>query len=299
MLLRPLQLAAFAFLIPVSLATSVPAEAKEPLHLVVMDPLSEPLSCDCVQGYAQRKYALLGTYLTKELGRKVVVTWHESLSEAVKETGGQFDLVIGKHSVVLHDAKELKKEVTPIARLTGKTGEVSQQGLIVVRADDAAESVQDLAGYQVFFGPEEADEKSAAPRKLLKLADVKLSGEKVYGACSEAAVALMKLPKDAKAAAVISSYAEPLLEGCGSIQKGDLRVLARTSDVPFITAFVRADLPNELISRLNESLQLVATNPALLVGLETLVGFEPWKDDEAASKSKTPAAAIKKKAALN
>ncbi|MEM8732995.1 MAG: PhnD/SsuA/transferrin family substrate-binding protein [Planctomycetota bacterium] len=293
------KLAVLALWLPALLLSWAPVHAKEPLHLIVMDPLSEPLSCDCVQGYAQRKYALLGNYLTKELGRKVVVTWHESLSEAVKETDGKFDLVIGKHSVVLHDAKELKAKVRPIARLTGKTGEVSQQGLIVVRADDAAQAVQDLAGYEVFFGPEEAEEKSAAPKKLLESSDVKLAGSKVYGACSEAAVALMKLPKDAKAAAVISSYAEPLLEGCGSIQKGDLRVLARTDDVPFITAFVKADLPKDVVAQLDESLQMVATDPKLLVGLETLVGFEPWKDDSAESKTETTSGDLKKKAALN
>ena len=44
-----------------------PVHADDAFHLVVMDPLSKPLSCDCVQGYAQRKYELLGEHLTKHL----------------------------------------------------------------------------------------------------------------------------------------------------------------------------------------------------------------------------------------
>ena len=260
-------------------------QATEPFQLVVMDPLSAPLSCDCVKGYAQRKYELLGKFLAKQLGRKVNVTWHESLQEAVKETDGKFDLVIGKHSVVQFDAKKLNRSVTPIARLTGKNGDVVQQGLIVVRKNDPAQTIEDLTGYQIFFGPEEAEEKSSAPKLLLKQANVKLAPEsKTFGACSEAAVALMKLPEDVKAAAVISSYAEPLLEGCGSIQKGDLRVLAKTDDVPFITAFIPADTKTENRKQLEEALALVATDAKLLTGLETLVGFEPWKDSDSAAK---------------
>lgn len=270
------------------LLASPVAQSADPFQLVVMDPLSEPLSCDCVKGYAQRKYELLGEFLSEQLGVPVNVTWHESLAEAVKETDGQFDLVIGKHSVVLYDAKELKRKVQPIARLTGKTGEVVQQGLVVVRSQDKAAKLSDLQGYQLFLGPEEAEEKSSAPRALLKLSGVTTSGNcKTFGACSEAAVALMKLPEDAKAAAVISSYAEPLLEGCGSIQKGDLRVLGKTKDVPFITAFVPSETSKTRRKQLDEALQLVATKPKLLVGLETLVGFEPWTSEKEAKPTKS------------
>jgi len=39
------------------------------------------------------------------------------------------------------------------------------------------------------------------------------------------------------AATVISSYAQPLLEGCGTIKKGDLRVIGETDPMPFVVAF--------------------------------------------------------------
>ena len=50
--------------------------------MVVMDPLAAPLSCPCVAGYAQRKYEVLGEYLSKRLGRPVVVTFAESIARA-------------------------------------------------------------------------------------------------------------------------------------------------------------------------------------------------------------------------
>ena len=47
-----------------------------------------------------------------------------------------------------------------------------------------------------------------------------------------------------RGAAVISSYAAPLLEGCGTIKKGDLRVVGETEPVPFVAAFA-TNLLNE------------------------------------------------------
>ena len=43
------------------------------LTLVVMDPLAAPLSCPCVEGYAQRDYEKLATFLRDELKRRDAV----------------------------------------------------------------------------------------------------------------------------------------------------------------------------------------------------------------------------------
>ena len=255
--------------------------ADRAFKLVVMDPLSKPLSCDCVQGYAQRDYQKLAVYLQKQLGRRVDVVWFESLAEALKETDGRADLIIGKHSVVLYDAKKLEMPLTPLARLSGRDGSVEQHGLIVVRQRDEAQSLRDLDGYRVFFGPEEAEEKCSAPHEALENAGVKLAQDcKSFNACSEAAVALLKLPAETKAAAVISSYAEPLLEGCGSVKKGDLRVVGKTKSVPFVTAFVPTSMDPNLKASLAEALEYVSTDAKLKVGLETLLGFVAWEEPQ-------------------
>lgn len=267
----------FSILLAVVLTFASMLRAEDSFVLVVMDPLSKPLSCDCVQGYAQREYQLLGEHLESSLGRPVKVVWFESLAEALDETDGRADLIIGKHSVILADERTTGHEVTPIAQLTGKDGEVTQAGLIVVRAADSAKKLADLNGYRILFGPEDAAEKSSAPEAALKQAGVELTEPRErFGACSEAAAALLELPADVKAAAVISSYAEPLLEGCGSIKKGDLRVCGETQPVPFITAFASDQMKAAVKEQVLVALVTAGTNPKVLTGMETLAGFLPW-----------------------
>ena len=266
------------------------------ITIVVMDPLSGPLACDCVQGYAQRKYEVLGAFLQETLRRPVKVVWSESLTTALKEHGGPAHLVIGKHSVVLHDAAKAGLPLKPIAQLTGKDGKVTQTGLIVVRKDDAAQSAADLNGYRIFFGPEDCDEKQAAPVAMLKNAGIALPAViETSPACSTAAAQLMELPAAEKAAAVISSYAEPLLEGCGTIKKGDLRVIAESAPVPFITAFASQTMPAEDISDLQTALLDVELNAQLLVALESSEGFKQWIEPPAIKQAKTTAANSTKK----
>lgn len=258
------------------------------LTVVVMDPLSAPLACDCVKGYAQRKYELLGEFLKAELKRPVKVYWSESLNAALEEkTSGKVDLIIGKHSVVLADAKEAKITVQPVAQLTGKDGAVTQTGLFIVRKLDPAKSMSDLKGYRILFGPDDCDEKSAAPMELLKKSGLAIPNPvETSPSCSDAAKALLAFPESEKAAAVVSSYAQPLLEGCGSIKKGDVRVIGESAPVPFITAFVNAKLDKEVRAAITEALLKVGTEAKLLIGLETEKGFLPFPTE---SENKTTA----------
>lgn len=261
------------------LAFALPSLAEDrTLHVIVMDPLSAPLSCDCVKGYAQRKYEKLGEFLAKQLGRPVKVTWSESLVKATKETDGAAHLVIGKHSVVLHDAQKLNRKYEPIAALTGSDGETTQTGLLVVRTPDAAQKVTDLKGYRVFFGPEDCDEKCAVVIDMLKEAKLPVPTEReTYPSCSNAASKLMELKADEKAVAVISSYAEPLLAGCGAVKKGDLRVIARSKPIPFITAFADGTLSTAEQESIKTALLAVAEEVELLEALETEAGFVPFE----------------------
>ncbi|MAT15892.1 MAG: hypothetical protein CMJ46_11565, partial [Planctomyces sp.] len=87
---------------------------------------------------------------------------------------------------------------------------------------------------------------------------------------------------DAKAAAIISSYAEPLLEGCGSVKKGDLRVVGESESVPFVTAFVNSRLSTAEQDQIKEALLNMVTQPELLMSLETSVGFLTVEEGAAA-----------------
>src|SRR5262245_42243568 len=119
-----LALLALALLLPSAFAPTVPAEeAAAPLTVLVMDPLAAPLSCPCVQGYAQRDYEKLAKHLEQKLKRPVQIYFDESFSNGLKKkTNGKADLVIGKDSVVRFAANEAGMTLKPIAHLSGKDG---------------------------------------------------------------------------------------------------------------------------------------------------------------------------------
>ncbi|RIK73274.1 MAG: hypothetical protein DCC67_18085 [Planctomycetota bacterium] len=264
-------------------AGAVDAAAAEPFSLVVMDPLAAPLSCPCVAGYAQRKYEVLAARLEKTLARPVTLTFAESLEKAFKkENCSTAHLVIGKDSVVRADADKAGLDVRPLAQLTGLDGKTTQTGLIVVPAKDPAQSVADLKGYRIIFGPSDCSEKSSAARTMLEAAGVAMPPPEeveVSAACSDGACKILEWGEGVRGAAVISSYAAPLLEGCGTIKKGDLRVVAETEPVPFITAFITDKAAAADAEAVAALLLESGGDPELLTALESMLGFVPLEDD--------------------
>ena len=251
---------------------SAAAIGAEPLQLIVMDPLSKDLACACVKGYAQRNYKVLAAHLQVRTGLEVQVSHGETLADALKNSGGTAHVLVGKYSVLLSEAKKNGRTLRPVASLTGKDGSPFQKGFLVVRKDSAAQQLADLQGVRMFFGPSDCDEKSVAVQALLTSAGIQTVPE-VSASCSTAAEALMKLAPSERAAAVISSYAEPLLSGCGTIKPGDLRVVAKTAEVPFITAFLDSTLPAETAKQIEDALLSSDSDPKLLEALESLLGF--------------------------
>jgi ABC-type phosphate/phosphonate transport system substrate-binding protein len=242
-----------------------------------MDPLAAPLACDCVQGYAQREYEQLAAYLQRQLRLPVTVEWSESLVTAVEQkTEGRADIIIGKDSVVRSDAARAKLAITPVASLSDKDGLTIQTGLFVVRSDSPAQSLLDLDGFTFLFGPDNCDEKWSAPRAMLKKLELDIAdASKTCDSCSVAAKELLALPASTQAVAVISSYAQPLLEGCGTIKKGDLRVVGQSEAVPFITCFLNERLPEATQTAVRAAL-LEMKSPEMLQALETRKGFVPY-----------------------
>ena len=201
------------------------------------------------------------------------------MQKALEATENQADLIIGKDSVVIADAASADIDVERIGMLTDKLGQTTQHGLIVVRHDDPAQQLSDLNGYEVIFGPANCEEKNSAAIELLKAAKVAIPGElTIDEACSTGATKVVELGGRKQLAAVISSYAAPLLEGCGTIKKGDLRVIGKTKDVPFVTAYVNKSLPAAEQSAIQAELLTLVEAPEVCEKLETLIGFvEPAK----------------------
>jgi ABC-type phosphate/phosphonate transport system substrate-binding protein len=272
--------ALFLFTLPFAVAE----ETKTPdsLTVVVMDPLAKPLSCPCVAGYAQRDYDQLGAALKAALGRDVKVVFNESLTSAHKK-GARPDIVIGKQSVILHDAEAANLKLVKVAMLSGKDGVTTQRGLVVVPTDDPAKKVADLKEYRIFFGPKECDEKHAAALRLLKASGIDAPANlETAVACDEGAVKILELgAKGVRGCAVISSYAKPLLEGCGQVPKGSLRVVGETEDIPFVAAYVNAELDKELQSALTSALlKSTASDVKLRIALETKKGFIAHEEEK-------------------
>ena len=250
-----------------------PADAK-PLTMVVMDPLAAPLACDCVKGYAQRKYEKLAEFLEKRLGRPVKVVFGEDLAKALRgDAQGQADLVIGKQSLVKCDALECRLSVRALAMLTDKEGATTITGLFVVAREAPAQGLADLKGYRILFGKPDSAEKHAAALLALKHAGVPV-GEKIETreGCSDAAIEILEHQQQ-PGAAVISSYAIALLEGCGTVEKGSLRVIGRTAPVPFVTVFAADSVTAESAEGILKALLAVREHADLLVALESKQGF--------------------------
>ena len=92
--------------------------------------------------------------------------------------------------------------------------------------------------------------------------------------CSEAALKVVEEAKAGKqVAAVISSYAHPLLEGCGTLKKGELRVIAETDEVPFIAAFATSNLAAADCDKMKAALLAVGKEKDLCTAIETKAGF--------------------------
>jgi outer membrane protein assembly factor BamB len=244
--------------------------------MVVADPLAAELSCPCVAGYAQRDYGELAEHIGAALDRDVTVVYGESTAKAAGGDDKPADIVIGKRSVVAAEAARAQRPLAPVAALTGLDGTTTQRGLVVVHRDDAARAVADLADHVIVLGPADCEEKHAAARRLLDGHEVAVPKECDEAKdCTEAAerVLAARAAGDRPVAAVVSSYAAPLLEGCGTIRKGDLRVVGETADVPFITAFVDERLDAATRTAILEALADVAEDPLLKLKLESKAGF--------------------------
>ncbi|MHC4517519.1 MAG: PhnD/SsuA/transferrin family substrate-binding protein, partial [Planctomycetota bacterium] len=236
-----------------------------------MDPLCAALACDCVEGYAQRNYGLLGSFLGRQTGRPVEVLYGENLRDVLRLHPGDVDLIIGKSSVVMSDAARAKERIRPIARLTDEGGSTDQFGLFVVRSGDAAKAIADLGTHRILLGPASDDEKHKAALEALADHGVTwVDASKTAASCSTGALAVVEGDADAT---VISSYALTLLEGCGTIDKGMLRVVGRTRPVAFVTVFATDRVPPVAQRAIVKALLSVRDNAPLLEAMDSKAGF--------------------------
>ncbi|MDR3687870.1 MAG: PQQ-binding-like beta-propeller repeat protein [Fimbriimonas sp.] len=249
--------------------------AEPRLTVVVMDPLCNRLACACVKGYAQRDYEALGRFLSSKLHEPVKIVYAEDLARAVEAPStGKVDLIIGKASVVKFDAAECGMPVRPIASLTGQDGSTTLTGLFVVRKSDRAKTLSDLSGRQIFFGSPDADEKNRGAFEALRRVGIAVPKKvKTFEGCSDAALAVLESKAKPAPAAVISSYAAALIEGCGTVPKGALRIVGMTASFPFVTAYATANVNPALTTNIERALVDMRLDSKLLKVMESKRGF--------------------------
>ena len=254
----------------------------EQIVIVVMDPLAAQLSCPCVKGYAQRDYDALATHLTQSLGCPVHLGFGDSLAAGLKAAkADRADVVIGKDSVVRADAAKVGAPLSASWALTDANGSIETRGLFVVAADDPAESLDEIIDYAVYVGRPEHAEKHARALDALRAAGLPDPFDThEFGSCSDAAATMLEAEQPSQIVAIVSAYAKPLLEGCGTVPRDALRVIGETEPVRFITAFVDESL--DLVTRdaIRDALRTVAEDDALLKKLESSCGFIPLTADE-------------------
>lgn len=155
--------------------------------------------------------------------------------------------------------------------LTDRDGDTNFTGGFVVRRKHPAQQIEDLKDRRILLGPSWEAEKHAAAILALKAAEVTIPAKiATKPTCADAAVAVVEDEADA---AVISSYAYPLLEGCKTIDKGALRIIGSTPPVPFIQVFANKVVTPEQKEEIAAALLAVRGDGGLLRQMESKEGF--------------------------
>ncbi len=247
-----------------------------PVLLVVMDPLAKELACACVKGYGQRDYRKLASHLGVALQQRVAVEFSDDLAESLKlASSGQDVLVVGERSFVAHSAQRTAQTFQPVCELTDVEGNTTFVGAFVAQAKDAAANLKDIAGREILFGLTDTEVNRAVTAATLRAAgwdSPKLEKRPVY---TDAALDVLDSHSTLPPVAVIPGYGVRLLEGCGSITPGDLKVIGTTAPQPFITVFLAAQIPAKKKQKIIATLLEIKTNAPLLEAMESRDGFKP------------------------
>ena len=200
-----------------------------------MDPLVARLACACVEGHAQRRYDQLAAFLEGQLEREVRVSYAEGMPE------GQGLRPRDRQGECCRARRPTGWTSGPFDRDAHRQeGLTTLEGLFVVRGEDPARSIADLREQRLVLGPADQDEKHSAAVGAGGLWIFPGRNRETSPACNAAALAVVEEEADAT---VISDYAMPLLTGCGTLEKGELRIVGGTDPVPFIGVFATQHFP--------------------------------------------------------
>lgn len=247
------------------------------LLLIVTDPLSRELACACVKGYGQRDYRKLAAKLESTIKQRVTIEFSDDIAETLASIAPSRDiLLIGDESLVTHGAKKAHLKSHAICELTDTEGDATHTASIIVRSDDPARELKDIRGRRIFFGLPETDEKYKSSLATLRESGLELPDKaEKHLAYTDAALDLLDSGASPLPVAVIPSYAMRMLEGCGSVTPGNLRVIAKSKPSRFITVFISDATPMDKQQKIIKALLAIKSDAKLLNALESRDGFKP------------------------
>jgi len=272
----------FAFLLFTGSAFARPQKnGPEPILLVVMDPLSKELACACVKGYGQRDYRKVAARIEKALKQRVTVEFSDDLAATLAGVNpGREVIVVGDQSLVAAGSIKAGLKCHPIAELTDLDGNATQTGSFIARSDDSVKDLKEIGGRKVFVGLPAAEAGNAAVIASLHSAGAGSADLQKCASHSEAALDVLDSQLSPLPLAVIPSWALPLLEGCGTVKPGNLKVIGKTQPMPFITVFVAQAVPAEKEEKILKVLDSIKEDKKLLKLMESRDGFRPVKPPE-------------------
>ncbi|MCA9069333.1 MAG: PQQ-binding-like beta-propeller repeat protein, partial [Planctomycetaceae bacterium] len=144
-------------------------------------------------------------------------------------------------------------------------------------------NLNDLKGRKLILGPKADAETNAAA--VESLSDAKLEQHITMETAGSIESGVYAVSDGDVAATIITDYLPPLLEGCGKIAKGELRVIAKTKPVPFVEVFAVGHITDEEEQRLRNALEQVGRNADLLKFLESKTGFVSVAAEEIAKET--------------
>ncbi|HMO63980.1 MAG TPA: PhnD/SsuA/transferrin family substrate-binding protein, partial [Verrucomicrobiota bacterium] len=227
-----------------------------PLVLVVADPLSRELACACVPGFGQRDYRRLARHLQGALRRPVAVEFTDDVAASLRRLfGGAAFIGVGERSTAAAAPGRAGRSLRPVGGLTGLGGWATVAAVFVARREDAAARLADLAGRRIYVGLAEADAAQRTLQGALAAAALEPAPQLVArGADAKVGLDVLDSGATPPPVAVLPEYVLRLLEGCGSITPGSLKVIGRTAPQPFITVFVGETAAPEAVARLRQAL---------------------------------------------
>lgn len=253
----------------------------QPLLLIVMDPLAKELACACVKGYGQRDYRKLAAHLGVTLQQRVAIELSDDLEESLKLVSpGQEVLVVGERAFIASSAQRAGFACQQVCALTDPEGNTTLTGAFVVPAKDTVATLKDISGRSLIFGLTDTEVNHAAVEAALRGAGVTAPKQEKRSVYTDAALDVLDSRATPPPVAVLPGYALRLMEGCGSITPGDLRVIGKTEPQPFITMFLADQIAADKKQKIITTLLELKNNPVLLQLLESRDGFKPIESEK-------------------